>query len=144
MLVAAAAALLTLVELLGVLRALPERGWQQSMIPLLLGISALAGAYSLARVLQLALYALSRPARTRRREPSFALSQAHTLHTIWLTGLGASIAFMGLLGVWSAVDGHHSGLEPGWPLILIGAALAAISTGASMLTTRRWRGSDRR
>lgn len=127
-----------------VLRSLPELGWEQAMVPLLLTVSWLAGAYSLARILQLAVHALSRPASLRRREPSFSLTQAHTLHAIWLIGLGASIAFMGVLGLWSAADGRTSGLEPGWPLILIGTALAALNAGASHLITWTWRGSDRR
>lgn len=141
LLLAVAAAVLALAEVAGVVQSLPERGWQQSMIPLVLSASLLAGAYSLARVLQLAAYALTRPALPRRREPSFALSEAHSLHAIWLIGLGASIAFMGALGVWSSVDGRTSGLEPGWPLILIGAELAALTGVVSRSTTRAWRKS---
>src|SRR5699024_3032511 len=74
--------------------------------------SWLAGAYSLARVLQLTVDALTRPAASRRREPSFSLTQAHSLHVIWLVGLGASIAVMGVLGLWSWADGWTSGLAP--------------------------------
>lgn len=130
--------------LLGVLRSLPEQGWQEGVVPLLLIASWLAGAYSLARVLQLTVHALTRPAAPRRREPSFSLTQAHSLHVIWLVGLGASIAFMGVLGLWSWADGWTSGLEPGWPLVLIGAALAALGAGASHLMARTWRSSEGR
>src|SRR5690625_3590455 len=35
-----------------------------------------------------------------------------------------------------------SGLEPGWPLVLIGAALAALGAGASHLMARTWRSSE--
>ena len=143
-LLAAVAVLPAPVVLLELLRSLPERGWEQAIVPLLLIVSWLAGAYSLTRVLQLAVHALTRPAPPRRREPSFSLTQAHTLHSIWLIGLGASIAFMGLLGLWSWADGRTSGLEPGWPLILIGAVLAALSAGASRLMTRTWRDSESR
>lgn len=140
-LAAAAGTVAAAFALAGTLQEIPERGWQHGMVALLLVASVVLGSYSLARVLQLAIYAATRPRVPRLREPSFALTQAHTLHVIWLVGLGASIAFMGLLGVWSLLDGRTSGLEPGWPLIVLGAALAAVSAGAARLTTRRWKDS---
>ena len=140
-LVAAAAAVVALFSLVGTVQQIPERGWQHAMVALLLATSALLGSYSLARVVQLAIYAATRSRSPRPREPSYALTQAHTLHAIWLIGLGASIAFMGVLGVWSLLDGRPSGLEPGWPLILLGAALSAAGAGTARLTTRTWRRS---
>lgn len=141
-LVAAAGTMAALFALVETLQAIPERGWQPAMVALLLATSVVLGSYSLARVLQLAIYATKRARISRPREPSYALTQAHTLHAIWLIGLGASIAFMGVLGVWSALDGRASGLEPGWPLIVLGAGLAALSAGASRMTSRRWTGSE--
>lgn len=141
-LLAVVGAIPALLQLAGALRALPERGWQHSVIPLLLGTSVLLGAFSLARLLQLMIYAATRPSGSRRREPSYGLTQAHSLHAVWLIGLGASIAFMGVLGVWSALDGRPSGLEPGWPLIVLGAGLAALSAGCGQLTGRIWNGSE--
>src|SRR5690625_6277411 len=62
--------------LLGVLRSLPEQGWQEGVVPLLLIASWLAGAYSLARVLQLTVHALTRPAASRDRK-STRLNSSH-------------------------------------------------------------------
>ena len=57
----------------------------------------------------------------------WGLTQEHALHGMWLVGVGASIALMGLLGLWSLLDGEASGLEPGWPLLLAGGAVSLLA-----------------
>jgi hypothetical protein len=46
---------------------------------------------------------------------------------MWLVGVGASIALMGVLGLWSLLEGEASGLEPGWPRLLVGGAVSLLA-----------------
>ena len=55
---------------------------------------------------------------------AWQLTDAHTVHGVWALAVSGSIALMGLLGLWSLLDGIPSGLEPGWPLLLIGGGIA--------------------
>src|SRR5699024_9268227 len=104
------------------------------------------GGYSLTRLLQLLALAGSR----RRRRSAGAelppvrwqLFDAHSLHAVWVIAVGASIALMGLLGVWSLLDGRPSGLEPGWPLLLCGGAVALLAHLAGRRTSRCWQEAD--
>ena len=57
-----------------------------------------------------------------------------------MIGVGASVALMGLLGLWSLLDGRPSGLEPGWPLLLIGGAVALLARVAWRRTSACWVG----
>jgi hypothetical protein len=34
---------------------------------------------------------------------------------------------MGVLGLWSLLEGEASGLEPGWPLLLVGGAVSLLA-----------------
>ncbi|ACU84727.1 hypothetical protein Bfae_08730 [Brachybacterium faecium DSM 4810] len=127
-LVAVAGTALAALELAEVLRASPAAGQARPMSALVLTAALALGGFSLTRVLQLLVLAT---ARARRRAAGAALDEvpwqlpdAHSLHAIWVIGVGASVALMGLLGLWSLADGRPSGLEPGWPLLLAGGAVA--------------------
>ena len=110
------------------LRASPAPGQAPPMVPLVLASALALSGYSFARLLQLLALVRSR-ARTRARGGSpataaWGLTQEHALHGPWVVGAGAAIALMGLLGLWSLLDGRPSGLEPGWPLLLVGGGVA--------------------
>jgi hypothetical protein len=98
------------------------------MVPLVLTAAAALGGFSLVRLGQLLALARSRAHRRARGAPlaplAWRITQEHALHGTWLVGVGASVALMGALGLWSQLDGRPSGLEPGWPLLLCGAAVA--------------------
>src|SRR5699024_11179996 len=70
------------------------------------------------------------------------LFDAHSLHAVWVIAVGSSIALMGVLGVWSLLDGSPSGLEPGWPLLLCGVAVALLAHLAGQRTSRCWQEAD--
>lgn len=118
--------------------------------PLPLHRAVLAGAlalggFSATRLLQLLVFASRR--RRRRQdgqelaEVAWQLTDAHTVHGVWALAVSGSIALMGLLGLWSLLDGIPSGLEPGWPLLLIGAGLALLSRLAWLRTSASWEGA---
>src|SRR5690606_32296063 len=118
--------------------------------PLPLHRAVLAGAlamggFSVTRLLQLLVFASRR--RRRRQagqelaEVAWQLTDAHTVHGVWALAVSGSIALMGLLGLWSLLDGIPSGLEPGWPLLLIGAGLALLSRLAWLRTSASWEGA---
>lgn len=118
--------------------------------PLPLHRAVLAGAlamggFSVTRLLQLLVFASRR--RRRRQagqelaEVAWQLTDAHTVHGVWALAVSGSIALMGLLGLWSLLDGIPSGLEPGWPLLLIGAGLALLVRCVWMRTSASWEGA---
>lgn len=103
------------------------------------------GGLSFTRLLQLLVFASRR--RRRRQagqelaEVAWQLTDAHTVHGVWALGVSGSIALMGLLGLWSLLDGIPSGLEPGWPLLLIGAGLALLVRCVWLRTSASWEGA---
>lgn len=141
-LAAAAGVVLTVLTVVEAVRTVPAAGQARPMNGLVLATSLALGGYSLTRMLQLLLMAQSR----RRRRLTGAelprvrwqLIDAHSLHAVWVIGVGASIAMMGLLGVWSLLDGRPSGLEPGWPLLLSGGAVALLAHLARQRTSQCW------
>ncbi|ATG52710.1 hypothetical protein CFK38_15130 [Brachybacterium vulturis] len=141
-LVAAAGVVLTVLAVVEAARTVPAADQARPMNELVLAAALALGGYSLTRVLQLLLRAQS---RRRRRRAGAALPEvrrqlvdAHSLHAVWVIGVGASIALMGALGVWSLLDGRPSGLEPGWPLLLCGGAVALLAHLARQCTSRCW------
>ncbi|WP_170931882.1 hypothetical protein [Brachybacterium massiliense] len=103
------------------------------------------GGFSVTRLLQLLVFASTR--RRRRQagqelaEVAWQLTDAHTVHGVWALGVSGSIALMGLLGLWSLLDGIPSGLEPGWPLLLVGGVLALLGRLAWLRTSACWEGA---
>ncbi|MGP9537655.1 hypothetical protein ACT3SP_06560 [Brachybacterium sp. AOP43-C2-M15] len=146
-LLAVTGAALTVWQLAELLRAVPAQGQALPMTGLVLAAAVALGGFSMARVLQLLrLAAAHRRRRLHGEETAEAprpLADAHSLHAIWVVGVGGSISLMGLLGVWSLLDGRPSGLEPGWPLLLIGAAVALVAHLAAQRTTACWEGPAR-
>lgn len=141
-LVAAIGTALTVLAVLEVIRASSGEGGAPPMVPAVLAASLALGGYSLTRMLQ--LWALA-GSRTRRRAAGeelapvrWMLPDAHSLHAIWVIGVGGSIALMGLLGIWSLLEGEPSGLEPGVPLLLLGGGVALLAHQLRLRTTRRW------
>ncbi|MGO1598196.1 MAG: hypothetical protein ACTHX0_01020 [Brachybacterium sp.] len=141
-LVAAVGVVLTVLAVAEAVRSVPAAGQARPMTALVLPAALALGGYALTRVLQL----LARAESRRRRRSAGAelplvrwqLIDAHSLHAVWVIGVGASIALMGLLGVWSLLDGRPSGLEPGWPLLLIGGAVALLAHLARQRTAQSW------
>ncbi|HLQ80386.1 MAG TPA: hypothetical protein VK122_04755 [Brachybacterium sp.] len=137
---------LTVLAVVDVVRTVPAPGGARPMNAAVLAASLALGGYSLTRLLQLLALAGSR----RRRRSAGAelppvrwqLFDAHSLHAVWVIAVGASIALMGLLGVWSLLDGRPSGLEPGWPLLLCGGAVALLAHLAGRRTSRCWQEAD--
>ena len=119
------------------LRTVPAPDGARPMIVPVLAAALAVGGFSATRVLQLWHLASSRRRRADAGEelPEVRrqLTDAHSLHVIWLLGVSGSVVLMGLLGLWSVWGGIPSGLEPGWPLLLGGAALA----GGTQLVRRR-------
>jgi len=109
----------------------PPAGQVRAMVPLVLASALALGGFSLARLVQLLVLVRERARRAGRGEDlrpvRWGLTQEHALHGMWLVGVGASIALMGLLGLWSLLDGEASGLEPGWPLLLAGGAVSLLA-----------------
>lgn len=141
-LVAAAGAALTVLTAVETVRSVPGAGEARPMNELVLAAALALGGYSLTRLLQLLLLAGAR-ARDRSAgrtlaEVRWRLLDEHSLHAVWVIGVGASIGLMGLLGVWSLLDGHPSGLEPGWPLLLVGGGTALLAHLARQRTSRAW------
>jgi len=141
-LVAVAGVALTVLAVMELVQAHPAAGEARPMGPLVLAAALTLGGFSLARQLQLLALATS---RSRRRttgaelpEVPWQLTEEHSLHGIWVIGTGASVALMGLLGLWSLWDGRPSGLEPGWPLLLVGALTALLGHLARVRTTEAW------
>lgn len=141
-LVTAAGAALTVLAVVEAVRTVPAAGQARPMTALVLTAALGLGGFSLTRVLQLLLMAESRRRRgaagSELPEVRRQLIDAHSLHAIWVIGVGASIALMGVLGVWSLLDGRASGLEPGWPLLLSGAAVALLAHLARQRTAQSW------
>lgn len=144
-LVALLGAVLTLWQLREVLAAVPAPARPRPMNGLVLTVSLALGGFSLTRVLQLLHLARSRRARAAAGNELAAaprrLADAHSLHAVWVVGVAASVALMGALGVWSTLDGRHSGLEPGWPLLLLGGGAALLAHLAARATTAAWGGA---
>ena len=107
-----------------------ERG-EGSLLPLLGALALTAGGWSLLRLLQL-LRAAARAGAESSGTVQARASSAE-LHRTWLLGVAGSLGLMGMLGLWSLADGGRSGLEPGWPLLLGGTAVAL---AAQLLCTR--------
>lgn len=139
-------AVLTAAAVVQAVRAVPAPGEARPMTALVLTAALALGGFSLTRLVQLLVLAGSR--RRRRRAGSelppvrWQLFDAHSLHAVWVLAVGASIALMGLLGVWSLLDGHPSGLEPGWPLLLCGGGVALLAHLAGRATSRCWQEAD--
>ncbi|HEX7350759.1 hypothetical protein [Brachybacterium sp.] len=141
-LVAVAGVALTVLAVVELVQPPPAAGEARPMGPLALAAALALGGFSLARQLQLLGLATS---RSRRRaagaelpEAPWQLTEEHSLHGIWVIGTGASVALMGLLGLWSLWDGRPSGLEPGWPLLLVGALTALVGHLVRVRTTEAW------
>ncbi|MGO1227202.1 hypothetical protein ACT3SQ_01975 [Brachybacterium sp. AOP42-C2-15] len=129
-------------QLVELIRMAPAEGQVRPMNgPVLAAALALVG-FSLTRLLQLLGFITVRRRREAAggtlREVPWQLEDAHSLHAVWVIGVGASIALMGLLGLWSLLDGRPSGLEPGWPLLLAGGAVALVGRVAWLRTTAGW------
>ncbi|WP_193104848.1 hypothetical protein [Brachybacterium sp. FME24] len=145
--VAAAGLVLTILEVGRLVQLAPADGQARPLNGLILAAALACGGFSMTRLLQLMVFAGSR--RTRhtagvgapRREVPWQLTDVHSLHAVWVIGVGASIALMGLLGLWSLLGGLPSGLEPGWPSLLIGALVALLARLAWQRTTARWTAS---
>ncbi|NMA76073.1 hypothetical protein H3H54_04745 [Brachybacterium sp. Z12] len=132
-------------QLVVLVRASPSEGQALPLSGMVLAAALTLGGFSLTRLLQLLGFASS---RRRRREAGeelpevpWQLGDAHSLHAVWVIGVGASVALMGLLGLWSLLDGRPSGLEPGWPLLLIGGAVALLARVAWRRTSACWVGA---
>jgi len=141
-LVAIAGVVLTVLAVLATVRTVPAAGQARPMLVPVLVAGLALGGYSMTRLLQLLLLATS---RARRRAAGadlppvrWQLLDDHSLHAVWVIGVGASIGLMGLLGVWSLLDGHPSGLEPGWPLLLVGGGAALMAHLARQRASRAW------
>lgn len=117
----------------------PADGRARPMVGLVLAAALALGGFSATRAAQLLRLATRRAARAEGSVPApWALTEAHSLHAVWVIGVGASVALMGLLGLWSLADGNPSGLEPGWPLLLVGALMALLTRMAWQRTSRLW------
>lgn len=129
-------------QLVELIRMSPAAGQARPMGGPVLTAALALGGFSLTRLLQLLGFVTARRRRDAAgqplREVPWQLEDAHSLHAVWVIGVGASIALMGLLGLWSLLDGQPSGLEPGWPLLLIGGAVALLSRVAWQRTTAVW------
>ncbi len=137
---------LTVLAVVDVVRSVPAPGGARPMAAAVLAAALAFGGYSLTRLLQLLALAES---RRRRRSMGadlpavrWQLFDAHSLHAVWVIAVGSSIALMGVLGVWSLLDGSPSGLEPGWPLLLCGGAVALLAHLAGQRTSRCWQEAD--
>lgn len=140
--VAGLGVLLTVLSVAETVRFVPADGQARPLTVPLLAAALALGGFSLTRLLQLLLLARSR-ARARAAgaelpEVRWQLIDAHSLHAVWVIGVGASIALMGALGVWSELDGAPSGLEPGWPLVAVGGGVALLAHRARQRTERCW------
>ena len=70
---------------------------------------------------------------------SWQLLDAHSLHGVWVVGVGGSVALMGgARAVVAAGRTSPPGLEPGWPLLLIGGAVMLLGHLARQRTTTCW------
>ncbi|WP_157975724.1 hypothetical protein [Brachybacterium sp. YJGR34] len=147
LLAAGAGLVLTTAELLRVVPQLADEGPPPSLGLLFLAAALALGGFSAVRLLQLHRLAASHAARCRadpeadRRPVPWTLADAHEVHGVWLLGVGVSLALVGALGLWSLADGRRTGLEPGWPLLLIGGGVAAAAHTARARITARWRES---
>lgn len=108
------------------------------LVPLLLALALLAGGYSLVRLVHLSLAAARWDVPARGGVPARRLMDAHSMHAIWVSGVGASLLLMGVLGMWSALDGGVSGLEPGLPLVVTGTVTGLTGMALGRWTTDRW------
>ena len=133
---------LAVLQLVRLVQAVPVEGQPRPMKAMVHASALAVGGFSLTRLLQ--LLALARNRRRRRAagqalpEVSWQLLDAHSLHGVWVVGVGGSVALMGGLGLWSLLDGRPSGLEPGWPLLLIGGAVMLLGHLARQRTTTCW------
>lgn len=129
-------------QLVELIRMVPAEGQARPMSGPVLAAALALGGFSLTRLLQLLGFVTGRRRREAAgetlREVPWQLRDAHSLHAAWVIGVGASIALMGVLGLWSLLDGRPSGLEPGWPLLLTGGAVALISRLTWQRTTAGW------
>lgn len=129
-------------QLVELIRMVPASGQPRPMNGPVLAAALALGGFSLTRLLQLLGFVTGRRRREAAgetlREVPWQLEDAHSLHAVWAIGVGASIALMGLLGLWSLLDGQPSGLEPGWPLLLAGGAVALVGRLAWQRTTAGW------
>jgi hypothetical protein len=144
-LVAVVGVALTVHQLVELLHAVPLEGRARPMNGLVLASALALGGFSLTRLVQLMLFATDRRRRASAGEElpgvPWQLTGTHALHGVWVIGVGASIGLMGLLGVWSLLDGRPSGLEPGWPLLVIGGAVSATGRAAWLRTSAAWEGT---
>ncbi|MFC7463364.1 hypothetical protein [Brachybacterium sp. GCM10030252] len=138
-------------EVIRLVQTEPAAGDARPMSGLVLASALALGGFSLTRLLQLMRFAASRrgtansaaAGRAARGLPEvpWQLTDAHAMHAVWVIGVGASVALMGVLGLWSALDGRPSGLEPGWPLLVLGAVVAGLARAAWWRTTAMWKDS---
>ena len=118
----------------------------------LLSLALALGGFSGTRLLQLMAFAGARHPRAAENgsdraaegsdlEVPWQLTDAQSVHGVWVIAVGGSLALMGMLGLWSALDGQPSGLEPGWPLLLLGVAVALLGRMAWLRTSAHWSGA---
>ena len=157
---------LALHELVELIRHLPAAGRPRSLDGVVLALALALGGFSGTRLLQLMTFAGARhrravsgagsraaggsdgSARASERtadeigpEVPWQLTDAQSVHGVWVIAVGGSLALMGMLGLWSALDGQPSGLEPGWPLLLLGVAVALLGRMAWLRTSAHWSGA---
>ena len=129
-------------QLVELVRMEPAEGQARPMNGPVLAVALALGGYSMTRLLQLLRFVAGRRRREAAgetlRDVPWQLLDSHSLHAVWVIGVGASIALMGLLGLLSLLDGRPSGLEPGWPLLLAGGAVALLGRLAWQRTTAAW------
>ncbi|MBM7499718.1 hypothetical protein JOD52_000558 [Brachybacterium muris] len=108
------------------------------LVPLLFYLALLAGGYSLGRLAQMSLAAARWDVEAQDGVPSRRVMGAHSMHATWVAGVGGSLLLMGALGMWSALDGGISGLEPGFSMIVAGAVTGLLGMALGRWTTDRW------
>lgn len=144
-LVTVAGVALAVHELMTLIGLDPAEGQPRPMTGLVLASALALGGFSLTRLLQLMAFAGARHrdagAGRNVQEVPWQLTDAQAQHGVWVIGVGASIALMGLLGLWSLIDGSPSGLEPGWPLLLVGGGVALAARWAWLRTSEAWSGA---
>lgn len=151
-LVTIAGAALAVHELVELIRHVPAAGRPRPMNGALLSLALALGGFSGTRLLQLMAFAGARHRRAAENgsdraadgsdlEVPWQLTDAQSLHGVWVIAVGGSLALMGALGLWSLLEGAPSGLEPGWPLLLLGGAVALCARTLWLRTSAHWAGA---
>lgn len=123
------------VDVFGTSAEAREPGYMNGLI-LALGLAG--GGFVLLRLVQLAVAAHRWAPSEDGSGPPRGLVGASDTYQVWALGIGASLGMMGVLGLLSVADGEVSGLEPGWPLLLAGAAVALPGWLLGRWAGQRW------